>query len=123
MKSFIPPQPLQIHIRDFFSESISSRDAIAMLFNREFLPNQEVVLDFTNVEFITRSAAHQLLKEIQRIEEFFMCKVNLCCCSTEVQKMIDIVRSNRITELSPSSEVKQVYFKTSAALNEFLLRF
>jgi anti-anti-sigma regulatory factor len=118
------PTPInKIRIRDFFSENISSRDAIALIFNRSFIPEQTVILDFSNVEFISRSAAHQLHVEIKRIEDFFNCNVVYVITNTEVSKLIEIVKKDINLSKVNSNEIKQIIFNTPDGLNEFLLRF
>lgn len=113
----------RIRVRDLFSENISSRDAIALLFNRKFEPEQNIIIDFSDVVFITRSATHQLLKEIERVEERFKCKVTIESPADEVSCMLRIVKESLVHSIKQKSEVYQVSFSTSSELNQFLMQF
>lgn len=113
----------KIRVRDYFSENISSRDAIALLFNRKFEPEQNIIIDFSEVEFITRSATHQLLKEIERLEERFKCTVTLESTPTEVSSMLKIVRESLVHSIKQKSDVHQVSFNSTSELNQFLMQF
>ncbi len=114
---------IKIRVRDLFSENISSRDAIALLFNRKFDPEQQIYIDFSDVAFITRSATHQLVKEIERVEERFKCTVILESISDEVSKMLQIVKNSLIHSLKQNREVYQVSFNSDTELNYFLMQF
>lgn len=113
----------KIRVRDYFSENISSRDAIALLFNRKFEPEQNIIIDFSEVEFITRSATHQLLKEIERVEERFKCNVTIESAATEVSSMLKIVKESLQHSIKQKTDVYQVSFSTSSELNHFLMQF
>ena len=114
---------IKVRVRDNFSENISSRDAIALLFNRKFEPEQNIIIDFSDVEFITRSATHQLLKEIERVEERFKCTVTLESTSEVVTRMLKIVKESLLHSIKQKSEVYQVTFSSSSELNKFLMQF
>lgn len=114
---------VKIRVRDYFSESISSRDAIALLFNRKFEPEQTIIVDFSDIVFITRSATHQLIKEIERLEERFKCRVVMESLHPEILSMLKIVRESHSYSSKQNSEVQQVFFKTSSELNQFLMQF
>lgn len=112
-----------IRLKDLYNESISSRDAVSLLFDRPFESKEIIEVDFSGIEFITRSATHQLLKEIQRVQEQFKAVVLITSPNEEVKKMIKIVRESIANPAKKKSEVKQVALRNYAELEEFLSHF
>lgn len=59
-----------LNIRKFLSQNILSRDAIKDILEHEIkkLDAKSILLDFSQIEFVSRSAAHELLKMKERFE-------------------------------------------------------
>jgi anti-anti-sigma regulatory factor len=55
--------PVTIHLSDLFSKSISARDAVKTVFDQNRNSGNDLVVDFSQIEFVTRSAADQFLNE------------------------------------------------------------
>jgi anti-anti-sigma regulatory factor len=66
-----------------------------------------VDLDFTNVEFISRSAAHEMiiLQERMRVKTFKKKEVRFTNTNDEVKKMLRIVAANKAMPEAPKPKI------------------
>src|SRR5258708_750617 len=110
-----------IYIKNFYREDISFRDAIALLFDREFEPNQVIEINFSEIAFITRSAAHQLLKEEKKIKLKYNAELRITHTNKEIDQMLDVVRES-ISHRKKISKADKVEF-ISLASERDLIRF
>ena len=77
-----------IKIREQIADMLSTRQTIIELFNNiSTYKENEIILDFKNVEFISRSASDQLYKEIQKSSKI----IKLINTTENVDKMMKIV--------------------------------
>lgn len=87
-----------ISIIQKIAKIVSSRDLVKNL-EREISKNpyDVVQLDFTNVEFISRSAAHELiiLQERMRTKRFKKKEVQFINVSNDLKKMLRIIAANK----------------------------
>lgn len=88
----------RIYVNKLLAEIINSRDVMDVLENAiEETDTELVVLDFTNIKFISRSAAHSLLM----LKEKFECKssdkkiVSFENAIYDVSEMLRIVNANK----------------------------
>lgn len=99
-----------INIADIIAPIVSSRDIVDSLASMIEETNSTIVdLDFKNVEFISRSAAHEFLLLKERFQQ--QRNINLYFSNTDenVANMLRIVASNRaIPKVVPSTEVEIV---------------
>jgi anti-anti-sigma regulatory factor len=118
-----------INVSSVVAPVLASRDAINSLkIEIEKSASVQLALDFSNVEFISRSAAHELL----RIKEWFANQdsqksVELINTNEEVTKMLRIVASNRAVPKTKedSSAIKTISIediKTPSTSLRFLRR-
>lgn len=87
-----------INMADLLAPIISSRDLLERLRNRvKKAETSSVDLDFSEVEFISRSAAHELLSMKEDFKRSFFNKKELSFVNTDndVSEMLRIVASNR----------------------------
>ncbi|MBU2542604.1 DUF4325 domain-containing protein [Patescibacteria group bacterium] len=85
-----------INVADELAKSISSRDSLVVLVRIiKSIRNKVVNLDFSKVEFISRSTAHELLK-IQNDfnNKFFNKRINFVNTNKDVSEMLRIVAAN-----------------------------
>ncbi len=103
-----------IIISNILSTIITSRDAVNLLKKRIISLNSCVNLDFSDIEFVSRSAAHAL---ILLKEDFLNEKTDIFFLNTndEVKKMIRIVAANRVVPKD-----KPDFNPEEASFNDFL---
>lgn len=87
-----------IKIAEEISEIISSRDVSNILKEEiDRTPTYEVQLDFSNVQFVSRSAAHELI-ELQQLfaDRSVLIKIFFTNTSPSVANMFRTVAANRV---------------------------
>ena len=114
---------ITLRLSDFFNNSISSRDAIKKVLEFSATNISVIILDFSSIEFMTRSSTDQLLKEIKRIESSAQASVKLISVSPPVQEMIDIVSRSLQLKRKSENQAQEVIFNSSSEFQEFLFRF
>jgi len=77
-----------IRLIDSFRNVIATRNSIVYFF--ESLPHADLILDFKNIEFISRSAAHEYLRQ-KAFSNFSIKEINM---SQNVKSMFMVVSSN-----------------------------
>lgn len=86
---------IRVKLASEIAEVISSRDVLALLKDRLLKSKSDhIELDFSDVEFISRSAAHELLllkESISSVKE-----INFANMNREVEVMLNTVRHHRI---------------------------
>lgn len=83
---------VRIILSSKFTRSVSTRAAIENLFKD--LIADEVVIDFSDIHFISSSAAHQMVIEIKNLEK--KCIKVICENSTDdVFKMLELAKTDR----------------------------
>lgn len=108
----------RIRLSETYISILSSRDSITRLFKEyHSLANIEVVLDFNNIVFISRSAAQQLILERRQLESN-KSRVVLENLSPFVNKMIQVADAKRKKNI-PKITTKE--FSTPQELEEFLI--
>jgi anti-anti-sigma regulatory factor len=81
-----------VHLSKVFHSGISARDAVKKIFEEKHQKN--LVLDFSNINFVTRSAADQLLKEKSKSgsSDTLIRFINV---STPVSRMFNAVEASK----------------------------
>ena len=93
-----PIKTATIDVANRIASIVSSRDVINNLKNEiSKLRPKIVLLDFSNVQFVSRSAAHELLslKEDLKRKVFKKKKVEFINTNEDVKKMLRIVAMNK----------------------------
>jgi anti-anti-sigma regulatory factor len=89
----------KLKVSSLLSCSISSRDAVIEILEKEILMLSEAIvyLDFTKIDFISRSAAHELLKMKERFENRKSDRKDIIFLNPDsnVAAMIRIVAANK----------------------------
>lgn len=109
------PTPTKINIADLTGEAVNSRQVSDLLRDElSEVRSQEVHLDFSNVEFVSRSAAHELLQlqEELRNQKDGSQKIKFVNAPEEVEKMIRIVAANRA---APKNKKRKVNIEKVSA--------
>lgn len=113
-----------LKLSEHFKDSVSSRAAIINLFAIDLSKVKTLEIDFSNIDFVSRSATHQLIKEKERLEKELHIKVSFCKRCREVKEMFDIVSKSLKTAQSAKniSTVHRVIFSTPKEFRNFLQR-
>lgn len=114
---------ITIRLSDFFKNSISSRDAIKTIFDFQKEISSGIILDFEGIEFMTRSAAHQLLKEISRIESSSVSRVKLIAVSPSVKEMMRIVSRSTDSSKKLRNPKQDIVLNSSSEFQNILFSF
>jgi len=86
---------ITINLDRFFSSVVSSRDSVNELFSfLEKLPNHAILLDFSSIIFVSRSAAHELLKMKNQFEYEFNKIISFVQLNKNIEEMIRLVAAN-----------------------------
>ena len=106
-----------IEMSEVLATIISSRDIVDRLnVHIKAASSKQVSLDFKNVEFVSRSAAHELLtikedwkrKSLSRDKE-----INFVNTNEEVSTMLRVVAANRaVPKIKPTFQVEHVDVRT-----------
>jgi len=93
-----------INVASVVAPVLASRDVISTLKSKiEKLAAQQVQLDFANVEFVSRSAAHELLRlKEQLTTQEDKQEIEFINANDEVSQMLRTVASNRAVPKKPS---------------------
>jgi len=96
---------------------ILTRDEIRNLFNFEFVNDlddvNEILVNMKECSFISRSPAHELVKQIQKLKENYEIKVTLENLQGEVEKMINVVTKSLTTKNTDKSKFNIVTLNTT----------
>ncbi len=105
-----------IKLHSLFGSSISTRQAVEEI-ARKAERSSDVVLDFCDITFVSRSFAHELL----RFQDEFKAKVTLKNIQPAVQKFLDIVKQARLSSNETDEEIEIT--ETSAILSDPTVNF
>lgn len=111
-----------LKLAEHFKNSVSSRAAVINLFAVDLSDKEPIEVDFNNIEFISRSATHQFIKEKQRLENELKIKVAFLNQNKEVKTMFDIVNKSIESPQPKVSEIYRVRFSSQKEFSNFLLR-
>lgn len=103
----------QIDVSRLIAPILSSRDVFDIL-DRAVLDSaeKEVVFDFVNVRFVSRSAAHELLKLQKKYKKLFSRKrIKLVNIPRDVQIMFDIVERQQRSTRPRKTAIQNIDFK------------
>ena len=110
-----------IVLSNYFDESISSRASVVNLFKSNFNKVDQVHIDFADIDFISRSVAHQFLKEKKRLRKEY--KISMLFQNENAsldQLFATVLRSNK-NNSSTLVEAKSLEFSSTSDLTKFLL--
>jgi anti-anti-sigma regulatory factor len=88
MKSMI------IHLNSYFNRSISTRAAIQNLFTFDKTEAEEIIFDFSGINFVSSSASHQFYLEVKKLESQDK-TISFINVIPDVDKMLVLAKSDR----------------------------
>lgn len=106
-----------IKLRDIFGPTLSTRQAVKVIVDRIPADAKEVVIDFSEISFISRSFAHEFLR-LQENSAVPMKTANVC---GEVEQIIALVSKSR--EQNKPHDHDDEITDTSVSLSDHSLAF
>ena len=74
-------------------ETIQSRDEVILLFADDFEDIDTLILDFENLQFIGRSPAHEVLKQVDKVKNLYGIQCKFISMNAEIEKMFEIIKN------------------------------
>lgn len=111
----------KIALRDIFDVQLSGRSAVDSIFT-DLSGVHHLVLDFSSIEFISRSAAHQLLSRVDRLQSERI-SVEIVSASPEVSRMLSRVRQSIENPKKLATYVEILTFSSEKEMEDFVLSF
>jgi len=99
----------KINVAQILSKTISSRDVLVVLIKKISSAKEKIVeLDFSEVDFISRSAAHELLKIREDFDRKKIFKKNVMFVNQnkDVSQMLRLVAANFASPQQPKPKLK-----------------
>jgi anti-anti-sigma regulatory factor len=108
---------VKIILSNKFNRSVSTRAAVENLFKD--LIAEEVVIDFSDIYFISSSAAHQMITEIKLLAKK---NVKVSCENTnaDVSRMLELSKSDRKNIFTVTPRIKHYVVKSESDLSKLL---
>lgn len=111
----------KIVLCDVFDVQISGRSAVDSIFT-DISGVHHLILDFSSIAFISRSAAHQLLSRMNQLQSDRI-TVEMISLDSEVSKMINRVRQSIKNPKKLATYVEFLNFSSETELEDFVLSF
>lgn len=101
-----------------FNNSISTRIAIENLFKN--IKTDELIIDFSDISFISSSAAHQMVIEIRLLEQR---NINVKCenMNPDVSRMIELSKTDRKNLFTTIPSIKHSIINSNLDLSRLFL--
>lgn len=110
-----------INLSKLFDRQISGRSAVDSIFS-SLEGVHHLILDFSSIEFISRSAAHQLISVVDQLQKNRI-SVELKCLDPELAKMLSKVRRSIEKPVKLATYVEFLSFSDEKELEKFVLSF
>ncbi len=111
----------KIVLSELFDRQISGRSVVDSIFS-EMEGVHHLVLDFSSIQFISRSAAHQLITSIDQLQKSRV-TVELESLQMEVDQMLSQVRKSIQKPIKIATYVEFLNFSDEKKMEEFMLSF
>jgi len=101
----------RIHLYDIFEDKILSRDKVRDFLYSDVVPEKgEIVFDFDRIEFVSRSAAHEIIifKEKSSFSEKETKIISFAGMSPQIESMFRAVVTSIILPKKRTSEIIEV---------------
>lgn len=110
-----------IKLAEIFEEQISGRSAVNAVFS-ELYGVHHLILDFSGIQFISRSAAHELITKMEEVQKKLV-SVEIYSPSKEVSEMISKVKLSMKNPKKLATYVEFLTFSSEKERDEFLLSY
>ncbi|ERM80133.1 hypothetical protein P872_14540 [Rhodonellum psychrophilum GCM71 = DSM 17998] len=111
----------KIALSKIFDKQVSSRSAVDSVFSG-ISGVHHIVLDFSSIEFISRSAAHQLICAVDQLQNSRI-TVEMISLFPDVIQMINKVRQSIKSPKKLATHVEFVSFSSEKEMEDFVLSF
>jgi anti-anti-sigma regulatory factor len=111
----------KITLSDLFDKQVSGRSAIDSIFS-DINDTYHLVLDFSTIEFISRSAAHQLVTIVDQLQKNRV-TVELISVNPAVLKMLKKVRQSVKKPVKLATYVEFISFSSEKEMEDFILSY
>lgn len=108
-----------IDLATYFNEQISSRASIDAIFSNRISEDCYYSIDFKNINFISRAAAHELITWFNVLSDKGI-DLTLMNLSIQVKNMLDIVGESRKSNVKKATFVEHLNFESEKELDDFL---
>jgi len=110
-------EPVKIILSNKFKRSISTRAAIENLFKD--LRAEEIIIDFSDIHFISSSAAHQIVTEVRVLEKknIIVCLENM---TIDINRMLELAKTDR-KNIFTMTKMKHSVVRDERDLSKLLL--
>ncbi len=110
-----------IKLSELFVEQISGRSAVNAIFS-ELEGVHHLILDFAGIQFISRSAAHELITQMEEVQKNLV-SVQLSSPAKEVSEMLEKVKLSIKNPRKLATYVEFPTFSSEKERDEFLLSY
>jgi anti-anti-sigma regulatory factor len=109
-----------VDLKSYFDRSISTRVAVQNLFRFDKRDIEEVVVDFSEIHFVSSSASHQFYLEVKALEKDNI-KVTVINVLSDVDRMLELAKTDR-KNIFTIQDVKHFDITSDKDLSELLLQ-
>ncbi|MBA7525002.1 hypothetical protein ES705_17147 [subsurface metagenome] len=109
----------EIILKEKFAHNISTRAAIENIFNFSTNYLELVIIDFSEINFISSSAAHQIVIEMKALKKLSI-ELNFINTSDNVQRMINLAKTDR-KNIFTTHEISVHYATNESDLEKLFL--
>jgi hypothetical protein len=110
---------LTVNVRSILGTHIIGRDAVDILLKKQKRDPHAIILDFAGVEFISRSASHQLLRAVKRNNENGT-QTTITNVAPSIRPMLEVVERTMFASAPPLITVESISISTLDQLDSFL---
>lgn len=109
-----------IGLSTYFDEQISNRASIDSIFKTQIEEKYIYSIDFKDISFLSRAAAHELITWLNLLSERGI-ELTLMNLTLPVKDMLDAVKESRKYNMKKATFVEHLSFETENELDDFLL--
>jgi anti-anti-sigma regulatory factor len=109
-----------IDLSTYFNSQISNRASIDSIFSNNVCGDYVFSIDFKNINFLSRAAAHELITWLNVLSDRGV-ELTLMNLSLPVKDMLDAVKESRKFNVKKATFVEHLSFDTENELDDFLL--
>ena len=104
---------------DFFDSQLNNRASVALLFE-SVKRSKAVTIDFCGIDFISRSAAHEILTFVDEVQKKDI-DITFTNMAPNIDETLQKVSASRKQNFKRATFVKRVSFENEKDLEDFLL--
>ncbi len=111
----------KISFSNNFGNSLSTREAVDNLFNDVKLMHFDILeLDFSKIDFVSRSFADQLIKQLNNLNEHSPFKLVILNASKEIIEVLNAVERTQVKIERTKPQVQNIRLTSREDIAEYL---